>query len=349
MGYLVSGLVIAVSGQVSLNPALKSQQYSNTIDLTFVFIALAVPIADTIRVMIVRLTEKKHIFLADASHLHHLLYSKNIEHKTAVLLIHLLSIIFVLLAVYYAKYRNITALIIFSVFLLILFSIKQVLNFVISKEHFLEYVRIYKKIPDLLPKIYKKFLLPLVSITLIAMFVVLVLTEVSKSQSYYKYFLLFIIPALLYSSNTLRKHNYYAELLVLVNIILFFIITGFNGFFYKMYSIPLIEQININQVLLLILSSTIMFFVLFKERISNIRQQFLTGTDLTITALILFIYIAAQFINIPDAYKISDTILRSFLIFLFYKIIIATIPRFHFSLYYTSFLIAILALTKSLI
>lgn len=349
LGYIVSGLVIAISGQVSLTPASVGRTYSNTIDLTFVFIALAVPIADTIRVMLVRLTSKKHVFLADFSHLHHLLYSKNIEHKTAVLLIHLLSIVFVLLAVYYAKVSHLTALIIYTFFLVMLFSIKQVLNFVLSKEHLLEYARIYKKVPDLLPKIYKMFFLPLISIILIAMFIVLVLTEVNKSQSYYKYFLLFIIPALLYSSNTLRKHNYYAELLVLVNIVLFFIITGFNGFFYKMYSVPMLGVININQVLLIILSITIMFFVLFKERIANIRQQFLTGTDLTITALILFIYIAAQFINITDAYKISDTILRSFLIFLFYKIIIATIPRFHFSLYYTSFIIAILALTKSLI
>lgn len=349
LGYLISGIVIAISGEVSVIPGNSLRVPSNTIDLTFIIIALAVPIADTIRVMFVRLTEKKHVFLADASHLHHLLYSKNIEHKTAVLLIHLLSIFFVLLAIYYAKVSQISAFIIFAFFLVILFSIKQVLNFVLSKEHFLQYARIYKKVPDLLPRIYKRFLLPVVSFILIAMFIVLVLTEVNKSQSYYKYFLLFIIPALLYSSNTLRKHNYYAELLVLVNIILFFIITGFNGFFYQMYSVPFFEQININQILLIILSGTIMFFVLFKERITNTRQLFLTGTDLTITALILFIYIAAQFINITEAYKLSDTILRSFLIFLFYKIIIATIPRFHFSLYYSSFIIAILALTRSLI
>ena len=292
--------------------------------------------------------QRKHIFLADTSHLHHLLYSKNIEHKTAVVIIHLFSVMFVLLAIYYAKISKTNALIIFAVLLISLLSIKQILNFVISKEHLLVYVRVYKKVPDLLPRIYKIFLLPLVSIILIVLFTILLISNVSQSQPYYKYFLLFIIPTLLYSSRSLKKNNYYAELLVLVNIILFFAITGFNGFFYNLYPIPIFGQININQIMIIALSGMIIFFVLFKERVANIIQQFLTGTDLTLSVLILSIYIATQFINLPESYKISDTLLRSFLVFLFYKIIIITTPRLHFSLYHVSFLIAIIAVLKSL-
>ena len=349
LGYFLSGLVIAISGEVSANTADKVQTYSNTIDLAFIIIAFAVPIVDTIRVMLVRLNKQKHLFLADANHLHHLLYSKNIEHKTAVMIVHLFSMVFALLAIYYAKISNINAILIFIVMIIDLLFIKQILNYIISKEHLLDYFRIYKKLPDLLPKIYKKILLPVVSLFLAALFTILLFSEVKESQSYYKYFLLFIIPALLYSSRTLRKNNYYAELLVLINIILFFIITGFNDFFYKPYVIPLIGQININQILIISLSGVISFFVLFKERVANITRQFLTGTDLTLAVLIVFIYIAVQFINLPAPYKISDTLLRSFLIFLFYKIIIVTIPKVHFSLYYTSFVVAILLVVKSLI
>jgi UDP-GlcNAc:undecaprenyl-phosphate/decaprenyl-phosphate GlcNAc-1-phosphate transferase len=349
LGYFITGLVIATSSLVAANTANQAQIYSNSIDLTFIIIALAVPIADTLRVMIVRLHKGKHIFLADTSHLHHLLYSKNIEHKTAVAIVHLFSIIFVLLAIYYARISKPAALIIFAVMLLSLFAIKQILNFIISKDHLLNYIRVYKKVPDVLPRIYRKFLLPVVSILLFFLFITLIISEVSQGQSYNKYFLIFILPALLYSSTTLRKNNYYAELLVLINIIIFFIITGFNGFFYKMYSVPLFEQLNINQILLAVLSGMIIFFVLFKERIANISMRFLTGTDLTIAVLILFIYIAVQFINLPEPYKISDTLIRSFLIFIFYKIIIVTVPRIHFPLYYMTFVVTILALTKSLI
>ena len=312
LGYLISGLVISISGHVSESAPLSSQTNSNTIDLTFILIALAVPIADTIRVMFVRLTERKHIFLADASHLHHLLYSKNIEHKTAVMIIHLFSIIFALLAIYYAKISNTNAVIIFVFMLIDLLFIKQILNFILTKEHLLDYMRVYKKLPDLMPKIYKNFLLPTVSLFIILLFSILLITEVKEGQYYYKYFLLFIIPALLYSSRSLKKNNYYAELLVLVNIILFFIITGFNGFFYKMYSVPIFQQLNINQVLLAVLTGMIIFFVLFKERVANIKRQFLTGTDLTLAVLIIFIYIAVQFINLPEPYKISDTTTTKF-------------------------------------
>ncbi|MDP2364439.1 MAG: MraY family glycosyltransferase, partial [Ignavibacteria bacterium] len=60
LGYLVSGIVIAISGEVSLNPGSNPHVFSNTIDLTFIFIALAIPLADTIRVLLVRVNKRRH-------------------------------------------------------------------------------------------------------------------------------------------------------------------------------------------------------------------------------------------------------------------------------------------------
>lgn len=348
LGYFISALVIIISGEVSASTSEITQGMSRSIDLGFIIIALAVPIADTIRVMLVRIHQRKNPFLADSNHLHHILYSQKLRHKTVVMLIHLFSIMFVLLAIYYAKVSKTTAFIIFILMLTTFFSVKQIVEFIIRKENLLSYGKLYKKIPTLFPKIYKNILLPLIALMLLILFVFLVFTEINRSQKLYAYFLLFLIPSLLYSGTNLRKKNYYAELLVLVNIIVFFIITGFNGFFYKLYPVPIIAQININQIFIITLAGMIIFFVLFKERIANIRQQFLTGTDLTIAVLILFIYLAVQIINLPESYKVSDTLLRSFLVFLFYKIVIATMPRFHFSLYYSSFVISVIAILKSL-
>lgn len=348
LGYFISALVIIISGEVSASTSEITQGMSRSIDLGFIIIALAVPIADTIRVMLVRIHQRKNPFLADSNHLHHILYSQKLRHKTVVMLIHLFSIMFVLLAIYYAKVSKTTAFIIFILMLTAFFSVKQIVEFIIRKENLLAYGKLYKKIPEMIPKIYKNILLPLIALMLLILFVFLVFTEINRSQKLYAYFLLFLIPSLLYSGTNLRKKNYYAELLVLVNIIVFFIITGFNGFFYKLYPVPIIAQININQIFIITLAGMIIFFVLFKERIANIRQQFLTGTDLTIAVLILFIYLAVQIINLPESYKVSDTLLRSFLVFLFYKIVIATMPRFHFSLYYSSFVISVIAILKSL-
>ena len=348
LGYLISGLVILISSEVSVNPGTKIQTYSNTIDLAFIIIALAVPISDTIRVMLVRLKQRRHLFLADNNHLHHILYNQHIRHKTVVFLIHIFSVMFVLLGIYYAKYSKINALIVFTILVISLSSIQYILSFLIKKNILFTYSKIYNKIPVLLPKFYKIFLMPLVSFGLIFLFIFLIFNEVNEAQKYYNYFLLFIVPSLIYSISTLRKHGYYAELLVLVNIILFFVITGFNGFFYKLYPVPLFDQININQIFNLVLSGMIISFVLFKERVADITRQFLTGSDLIISVSILFVYIAVQFINIPESHKISDTLLRSFLVFLFYKITIAVKPKIHFSLYYVSFLIAVLAVLKSI-
>ncbi len=348
LGYFISALVIIISGEVSASTSEITQGMSRSVDLGFIIITLAVPIADTLRVMFVRIKQRKNPFLPDSNHLHHILYSQKLRHKTVVMLIHLFSIMFVLLAIYYAKVSKTTAFIIFILMLTAFFSVKQIVEFIIRKENLLAYGKLYKKIPEMIPKIYKNILMPLVALMLLILFVFLVFYEINRSQKLYAYFLLFLIPSLLYSGSNLRKNNYYAELLVLINIIVFFIITGFNGFFYKLYPVPIIAQININQIFIITLAGMIIFFVLFKERIANIRQQFLTGTDLTIAVLILFIYLAVQIINLPESYKVSDTLLRSFLVFLFYKIVIATMPRFHFSLYYSSFIISVIAILKSL-
>ncbi len=222
------------------------------------------------------------------------------------------------------------------------------LVFLLNKGVLIAYSRVYNNIPFLALKIYKNILLPIISFTLIILFIFLFFNKVNVNLQYQSYYLLFIIPSFLYSVTTLKKKDYYAELLVLINIILFLTITGMNEFFYKLYPVPIINQININQITIIILSGIIIFFALFKERINNIKEQYLTGTDLILAVLITFIYLAVQFIDLPYSYLISDTLLRSFLVYLFYKIIIAVKPGLHFSLYYTSFLIAALAVIKSI-
>ncbi len=348
LGYIVTAMVLAISGESSNGLVNGTKTLTNNIDLTFVFIVFAVPIGDTLRVISVRLRGKKNIFLADSSHIHHILYSQNIRHKTVVVLIQGFSVMFVLLSIYYARVSKFNAIIIFVFMITAFLFVKQIVGFIIKKEHLLSYGQMYKKIPRGFPVIYKKYLLPIVALLVILVFTILTFAEVQGSKQIYKYFLLLIIPSLLYSGITLRKKGYYAEIFVLINLIVFFIVTGLNGFFYKPYPFPVITQININQILIITLSGMIIFFVLFKERIHNLRQQFLSGTDLTIALFIAFIYVAAQFIDLPDSYKISDTLLRSFLVFLFYKIIITIFPKFHFSLYYISFLIAVIAVVKSL-
>lgn len=349
LGYIIAALVIGISGQVSGTNLPGNPANTRVIDLAFIIIVFAVPISDTLKVMAIRLLNRKNPFLPDSNHLHHLLYSKQIRHKTVVLIIHLFSIVFMLTAVFYAKISHEGGLIIFTGLLVVLLSLNPILEIFLKRKFILKYGSMYRKVPALFLDIYKAFLIPLISISLIIMFGILIAYEIKGSGGLNIIFFLFIIFSIIYASLRLKKFNYYAELLVLVNFIVFFLITGLNGFFYKLYPVPVITQININQIFIAILSSMVVIFVLFKERIANIRQQFLTGADLTLAVLILFIYLAVQMLNLPLAYKISDTLLRSFLVFLFYKIIIIQKPKLHLPLYYTTFGITIFAIIKSLV
>ncbi len=349
LGYFIAALVIGISGEVSSIHYSLHPANTRIIDLAFVLIVLAVPIVDTLRVMIIRLLNKRNPFLPDRNHLHHILYSQRIRHKTVVLIIHLFSIMFMLTAVFYSKVSQLGGVTIFAALLIILLLTKPFLEIILNKGLLLSYGRIYKKVPAIFIDIYKTIMIPLISIALILLFSILIAYEVKGHGSLYLVFFLFILASILYASIRLKRKDYYAELLVLVNFIVFFLITGLNGFFYKLYPVPIIHQLNINQIFIAVLAFMIVVFLLFKERIANIRQNFLTGADLTLAVLILFIYLAVQMLDLPLAYKISDTLLRSFLVFLFYKIIVVQRPKLHFPLYYTTFAFTIFAIIKSFI
>lgn len=347
LGYVITNMVLVVSGEASINSINTSGILTNKIDLTFVIIVCAVPIADTLRVMLVRIKNKRHPFLADLSHIHHILYSQQIRHKTVVLIIHLFAVTFVLIALYYAKISKTNGLIIFFVFLSIFVLIKPIVGFILKKEVLLAYGRMYKLIPKFSPWIFSKLLVPVVSVLLVILIVFLLINEGIQYDMVYKLSLLSLVAGLFLSALSLRKNNYYAELLVMVNLVLLFALTDFNSVFYKMISIPVIQQINLNQVMIFVLSVTIVLYVFFRERISDFRKQYLAGSDLTLAVIILFIYIAVRFINVEESYKISDTLLRGYLVFLFYKIIVVLYPRSHTTLYYSSFLISAIAVLKS--
>lgn len=136
LGYVITFMVFAISGEASINSLNISGVLSNKIDLTFVIIASAVPIADTLRVMLVRIGNKRHPFLADTSHIHHILYSQQIRHKTVVLIIHLFTVSFVLIALYYAKVSKTYAIVLFLVLLTIFVFIKPVVGFILKKRSY---------------------------------------------------------------------------------------------------------------------------------------------------------------------------------------------------------------------
>ncbi len=86
--------------------------------LTSLFIPVAIlglPILDTLFAIIRRLLKKQPIFKADKSHFHHQLLGMNFSHRTTVLIIYLINIMFALTTVFYVLGDSSIALIIFIV------------------------------------------------------------------------------------------------------------------------------------------------------------------------------------------------------------------------------------------
>ena len=74
---------------------------TRTLDLTFAVILLSVPILDTVKVMLMRLLNKRNPFLPDRSHIHHILLEKIPSHKITVFIIESIALLFAALSIYY--------------------------------------------------------------------------------------------------------------------------------------------------------------------------------------------------------------------------------------------------------
>ena len=69
---------------------------SGVLDLTFSFIVLALPIIDTIRVMLHRIWNNRNPFHPDLNHIHHRLMNIDIPHKIVVVILHVVSSLYIL-------------------------------------------------------------------------------------------------------------------------------------------------------------------------------------------------------------------------------------------------------------
>jgi UDP-GlcNAc:undecaprenyl-phosphate/decaprenyl-phosphate GlcNAc-1-phosphate transferase len=114
--FLITAVLIS-----STNPATKN------IDLTFSIILLAVPVIDTLRVMIGRIANFKNPFLPDLSHIHHIILNSRINYKRTLVILQSFSIIFIVIALYYYKSSEIFCIVFFIMLSIMLFNIRRMI------------------------------------------------------------------------------------------------------------------------------------------------------------------------------------------------------------------------------
>lgn len=324
---------------------------NHSIDLVFIGIILSVPLTDTLRVMVIRIANKKHPFLPDNNHIHHIIYSKKIRHKTTVFIILTLTLISFLIGVFYKFSSNILGLSLFIIFAGFLLFIDKILNFIIRKENLLYYGRLFKKIPAIFAKVFKYYFLPIITFILFSFIVYLISYKVSLNDKRFVYLLIFNLLTIIYVLINMKTSNYISEIFVLINFILFFYTTGLTNIFNKLHPFPIINFININQIISLLIISVIVFYFLFRERISQTKNEnFLNGLELIIMLFVIFTYLFAKFTSISPTYNlISEILTKSFMFYLFYKIVSNCFPKLHIPFYFSSFVFVIIVLLKAIL
>lgn len=346
-----SGSLTIAYFSLALLFASFAEASNHSIDLIFIGIILSVPLIDTLRVMAVRIANKKNPFLPDKNHIHHIIYSKKIRHKTTVFIILTFTLYSFIIGIVYNFYSHSLGLFAFIIFSGVLLFVDTILDYIIKKENLLYYGRLFKLLPSSFAKIFKFYFLPLITFILFSFLVYLLVYKAAMNDKRYFYLLIFNLLTVGYVLINLKSKNYISDIFVLINFILLFYITEHTNIFNKLYSIPIINYININQILALLIIPVIVFYFLYKERLSIEKDEsFLNGLELIMVLLVVFSYLFIKLTELPANYTlISDVLTRSFMFYLFYKIVTKCFPKLHLPLYFSTFVFVIVALFKALI
>ena len=332
LGYLIVSAVLIVS----------IDKTSEVLDLTFPVILLAVPIADTLKVFFERILSGKHPFAADRTHIHHIVYSKNITHQTTVLIISIYSLMFAANAIIYLFYSKPGGILIFLIMIIPLLFASKILQYMIEREKLLVYGRAVNKFPQFLINYFKSGLIPLVGLFIVYCFIYLLFSEDGQIAEFLIPSFIIVGLLLIFTVVNYNKSKILTDIIIFINILIFFIINHTGNVLYQDISeLPILGNLTYHLLLVGILLPVIGFFLIFRERITSQNGRFFTGLEFIIILVVLLLSITANLIPVAKSYLITDTIFRSFLIYTFYKILVYIQPRSRIYLYIFSFLIVI--------
>ena len=332
LGYLTVSTVLFISVDKS----------TKVLDLTFAVIILAVPVADTLKVLFERLLAGKHPFAADRTHIHHIISSKNITHQTTVFVITIYSLLFAADAIIYLFYSQPGGILIFLILIVPLIFANRILQFVLEREKLLTFGRAINRFPQFIINYYKVGIIPLVGIFIIYYFIYLLFSADGSIADFLMPSFIIVGLLLIFTVVNYNKNKILTDIIVFFNILIFFIINQSVKVLYKDISIlPVLGNLNYHLLIVGILLPVVGFFLIFKERINSQKGTFFIALDLIIILVVILLSITSNLIPVTNSFLITDTLFRSFLIYAFYKVIITIKPGYRLFLYAFSFLIVI--------
>jgi UDP-GlcNAc:undecaprenyl-phosphate/decaprenyl-phosphate GlcNAc-1-phosphate transferase len=322
---------------------------SRVLDLTFPVILLGVPIVDTIRVMFVRIIEKRNPFIADMSHIHHNIISKIPDHKIAVFIIESIAIIFAALSLFYLRGDESAAIFLFALFSVPLLFIQYILKFFKKPVYPKAILKFYHRFPQIFINFFTKYIIPLIALVLFALLIGLAPVKSDTSDIIILISILFILLLFIYSLINYQKNKYFNDILVFFNLILFLFYSNYShelNYLFDVYGIFEVSSINLMIIMLL---PSVVFFFFFREKIFQKKVVLFSGIDLIILVFIMLLSVSSNLLPTQQFPDINLVTFHGFLIYIFYKMFILLRARYQPVIFYLSFLVPIALLIHLLI
>jgi UDP-GlcNAc:undecaprenyl-phosphate GlcNAc-1-phosphate transferase len=326
--FLVTATVLASTSPVT-----------RTLDLTFCVILLGVPIVDTIKVMLVRLLDRRNPFVADMSHIHHAVLGKIPNHKITVFIIESIAVIFAGISLYYLRVDKNMAMILFGIFSLPLFFLHFILGLFRKPVYPKVLLNTYHKFPQIFINVYTKYIIPLIAILSFALLIGLAPVRSDTSELIILISILFIILLFVYSLINYQKNKYFNDILVFFNLMLFLIYSNYAKQINYLFDAHVVFEISSVNLIILMLLPSVVFFFFFREKILLKRVALFSGIDLIILVFIMLLSVSSNLLPTKGFANANLIMFQGFLIYLFYKVFVILRARYQPVIFFLSFLI----------
>ncbi len=349
-GSLFIGFLLAfVSIKAFTNFRAASETITN-LDIAFPIILLSIPIIDSTRVVSQRLFNKTNPFLPDTNHLHHVIYHTRISHKRAVFIIHLFSIIFAGLALYYIQNGPDYILILaYTLSLTLLVFAKPGLSFLANFEIISKVKALLLFLPSFIINTFKKYFL-----IISPLFVGIIIFKSISTKSFLELdYIIFLLVIGIIMIMVAHFHNKITTtingLYFFFNVSIFFLFNNSLHIFNSNGATDLlIKTGNIFLITIILLALLITFFIVVKDRL-NINGTLFTGIELIILVVIAMLISIRELVGTINIDAIVENLVIAFILYLWYKIIIHLKPNLNKNLFYGSFVISFISILISLL
>lgn len=333
-GSLILGYFITfVSLLLSINSG------THILNLNFAVILLGVPIIDTVKVMIVRIINKKNPFYPDKAHLHHILFGNKICYRTTVFVIHIFTFLFIVIALIYLKYSEILGTILFIFLSLVLIAIKRILIILREYEFINNKLFINSRLYQFILGFNKKIYLLISLIILLSMLFIfypynLYLKSDLKNLITVTIGLLFLISVFRIKDSPIYRDFYF-----FLNITIFMILTCYSDSLFTHYNYLSNLKLNVFISVIIFMLFILMIMILLSTKNFNISKKRINNKDLIIFLMIILLVLIGEIFNLNLPPFLTVKLSFAFIFYLWYRILVIYNEKYKDIIYLISFIL----------